>query len=504
MHGVTQGVRARPWRPLVDTVTVVGACVSVLVLVLVLASVLRVAESALGPLTTLLTMATAAAATGAAILAEITGRIRDEPRWSWAAAAFALYGVVVLPVGVLAPMDSPRLLLMRLTAYVTALALLVVSLRPPRRIGPVLPWGVTVGGAAAAMAALAVPDAVIAPAVLDRVFLLVVLPGWTAVAVGYVAEGRRRGNGPWLRLGLGMAAVAAAQLYRAAWGVSKADPPFVALRLAGAVVVLVALAQIVARSLADVASRQWALQEELAVASVHLERAGELAAERDHELRNGLAGLAGITHLLSRSADAADHLEHQRLERAVLSELGRLHTLLGDGGVGTGPGGDAGAPARTAYLIEPVLSGLVTLRRSAGVPAAMHAEPGLTACGDSAVLAQVLTNLFANCDRHAPGAPVTVRSYRDGADAVVEVRDEGPGLGAALGHDLLRRGVHDPDAGGRGLGLHISARLVHREGGALDLRTVTGPPGCLATVRLPVGGAGDRPEADRPDVAPAR
>jgi len=188
----------------------------------------------------------------------------------------------------------------------------------------------------------------------------------------------------------------------------------------------------------------------------------------------------------------------QRLRQAVLSELGRLHTILDGGAVAPDPG------PREAYAVEPVLAGLVTLRRSAGVPVALVAEPGLRACGDAAVLAQVVTNLLANCDRHAPGAPVVVRGYGHADRVVVEVRDEGPGLPVTLGHDLLRRGVHDSAGGGSGLGLHISARLVDREGGELDLRTATKPLGCLATVRLPAAGAQDRPGAGRSGAAPTR
>jgi two-component system OmpR family sensor kinase len=323
----------------------------------------------------------------------------------------------------------------------------------------------------------------------------VVLPGWTAAAVGYVVEGYRRRSGPRTRLGLGLAVVAGAQLYRGATGAPVTDPPFAGLRAVGTLIVLVALAQLVTRSLAAVRSQQWAQQEELALAALHVERAGELAAERDHELRNGLAGLAGITHLLSSGADDD---EQQRLRQAVLSELGRLHTILDGGAVGPEPG------RREEYAVEPVLAGLVTLRRSAGVPVTLVAEPGLRACGDAAVLAQVVTNLLANCDRHAPGAPVVVRSYDHADHVVVEVRDEGPGLPAALGHDLLRRGVHDSAGGGSGLGLHISARLIDREGGELELFPATEPTGCLATVRLPAAGLQDRPGAGRSGAAPTR
>ena len=451
-----------------------------------------------------LTVATATATAGAAILAEITGRVCDDPRWSWAAAAFALYGVVVLPVSALAASgDTPRLLLIRVVAYVVALPLLVASLRPPQRLSPAVPWMLTVVGALLATLASAVPETAVPSRAVMALLVVVVLPAWTAVAVGYVVEGYRRRSGPRLRFGLGLAVVAIAQLYRVATGAPIGDPVFTALRLVGAVVVLLALARLVARSIAAVRSQQFAQQEELSVAAVHLGRAQDLAAERDHELRNGLAGLAGITHLLSSGTDDE---EQQRLRQAVLSELTRLHKILDGGGlVFEAPDG----PPRAEYAVEPVLAGLVTLRTSAGARVTVDADPALRACGDAAVLAQVITNLLANCDRHAPGAPVAVRGYRAGDRVVIEVRDEGPGLRSALEHDVLQRGVHDPAAGGSGLGLHISARLINREGGELDLRTVTDPRGCLATVRLPAAEPGldvapERPEVGRPGAAPTR
>ena len=499
MNGVAESARSlwRPSRPLTDTAVVVAVCA--VTTALAMTPSLRGLVPP-GAAVLVLTVATATVTAGAAILAEVVGRICDDPRWSWAAAAFALYGVVVLPVSALAASgDTPRLLLIRVTAYVVALPLLVVSLRPPRRPSPVVPWVLTVVGALLATAASAVPETAIPTRALVAVLVVVVLPAWTAVAIGYVVDGYRRRSRPRLRFGLGLAVVAIAQLYRGATGAPIGDPVFTALRMVGAVVVLVALGLLVARSLAAVRSQQFAQQEELMVAALHLERAQELAAERDHELRNGLAGLAGITHLLSSGADDG---EQQRLKQAVLSELSRLHTILDGGGVTF----DA---HRAEYAVEPVLAGLVTLRRSAGARMSIEAEPGLRACGHSAVLAQVVTNLLANCDRHAPDAPVTVRGYRAGDRVVVEVRDEGPGLRTALGHDVLQRGVHDPTAGGSGLGLHISAQLLAREGGELDLRTLTEPRGCLATVRLPaadapVDAAQDRPGAGRSGTAPTR
>ena len=136
-----------------------------------------------------LTVATATATAGAAILAEITGRVCDDPRWSWAAAAFALYGVVVLPVSALAASgDTPRLLLIRVVAYVVALPLLVASLRPPQRLSPAVPWMLTVVGALLATLASAVPETAVPSRAVMALLVVVVLPAWTAVAEQYVVS----------------------------------------------------------------------------------------------------------------------------------------------------------------------------------------------------------------------------------------------------------------------------------------------------------------------------
>ena len=246
---------------------------------------------------------------------------------------------------------------------------------------------------------------------------------------------------------------------------------------------LVGLAHVVARALAALRLEQWEQQEELAATSLEMERVGELAAERDHELRNGLAGLAGITHLLDPDAAGTDH---EPLKHAVLAELGRLHRILDR--AGADPDEADSAEPVADYLVEPVLVGLVMLRRTGRDDVHLRVQAGLRAHGHPAILAQVVTNLLANCDRHAPGATVTVTAARHGDRIAVAVRDEGPGLPPPAAGEVFERGRRDPHAGGSGLGLHISRRLITGEGGTLEVRSVDGPHGCLATVTVPVAG----------------
>jgi sensor histidine kinase regulating citrate/malate metabolism len=76
----------------------------------------------------------------------------------------------------------------------------------------------------------------------------------------------------------------------------------------------------------------------------------------------------------------------------------------------------------------------------------------------------------------------------EGAYAVLDVSDDGPGLPPGGVEDAFRRGWSTKEqgsAGRRGIGLALVQQTVQRLGGTLE---VSGPPGATFTVRLPVGG----------------
>ncbi|MBA3907330.1 MAG: HAMP domain-containing histidine kinase [Pseudonocardiales bacterium] len=469
--------------PIVDIVG--AAAVSVLAIVLLNTGIAH-AVLAVEPTFRVLTVAAAAAGATAALLAAITARLTGDPRPSWIAASLVLYCVIVLPWTTVAAAELDVMhRASRLVAYLGALVLLLLAIRPPRMLRAWGGWMLLLATGLLAIVVLELPASAAMAWLVDGPLLTVaVLGGWTAAAAAFVADGYRRRSRPRLRLGLGLVVLAVAQLYRVADDPStpSTDIAFATLRLVGLLIVFGALAQLTQLALRSVETAQWRQQEELAAAALHMERAQEAAAERDHELRNGLAGLAGITHLLSADGGSrrAGSEEHERLKHAVLAELGRLHAILDGGLLAVGPIVD--------YTVEPVIAGLVALRTSGAV--AFDVEPGLHTTGDPAVLAQIVTNLLVNCERHAPGAMVTVTARRRGNVVTIEVRDEGPGL--------PQEGQRVDPRPGSGLGLPISRRLAATQGGQLLLRTVTDPRGCAATLSLPVAPAQveDKPVTD--------
>ena len=108
-------------------------------------------------------------------------------------------------------------------------------------------------------------------------------------------------------------------------------------------------------------------------------------------------------------------------------------------------------------------------------PIAFEAGDVVEVTGDPIALRQVIDNLLKNVRAHTPaGTATAVRVGQVGDRAVVEVEDEGPGLGdgdTALVFERFFRS--DPsrsrDTGGAGLGLAIVASIVKAHGGSVEV-----------------------------------
>lgn len=104
-----------------------------------------------------------------------------------------------------------------------------------------------------------------------------------------------------------------------------------------------------------------------------------------------------------------------------------------------------------------------TARRSVRV----HGERGLVVKATPIALSQILSTLLENSLAHGRGT-VDVHARRSGPSAVVEVRDEGDGIPAALAPHIFERSVSGAGSG-TGLGLALARDLAESCGGRLDL-----------------------------------
>ena len=110
-----------------------------------------------------------------------------------------------------------------------------------------------------------------------------------------------------------------------------------------------------------------------------------------------------------------------------------------------------------------------------------------TVTGDPERLRQVFCNLLDNADKHGgAGGRVDVIVERDEDDAVIYIRDFGPGIPEdELAHVKYKFYKGSSKARGSGIGLAVCEEIVTRHGGTLKLGNAEGG-GCVATVRLPL------------------
>lgn len=215
-------------------------------------------------------------------------------------------------------------------------------------------------------------------------------------------------------------------------------------------------------------------------------RLRRFVADASHELRTPLTSIRGYADLY-RHGGLPPGPELDEAMRRVEQEAARMGALVDDLLL------LARLDEGRALLLGPVaLDALVedAVRDARAVepdrPIALSAHP-VTVVGDEARLRQAIGNLLANARVHTPaGTPVEVTVGPDGAAAVVEVADHGPGLPVGADRRVFERFYRADEArsrasGGAGLGLAIVAGVVEAHHGEA---TVASAPGAGARFRL--------------------
>ena len=199
---------------------------------------------------------------------------------------------------------------------------------------------------------------------------------------------------------------------------------------------------------------------------------GLAVSKINHDLRNLLSSAQLFSDRLAGLPDPRVQQFAPKLMRALERAIAYCQSTLSYGRAQEPP------PDRHPVLLEHVVE---EVRETLGLNGAIGwiaaVERGLVVDADHDQLLRVLLNLTRNAvqalETRAPNEPardqVRVTGRREGAVALVEVSDTGPGLSPKARTHLFEAFQASTRAGGSGLGLAISAELVRAHGGEIKL-----------------------------------
>jgi PAS domain S-box-containing protein len=251
---------------------------------------------------------------------------------------------------------------------------------------------------------------------------------------------------------------------------------------------------------ADITARKAA--EHTLVQQAALAKVGQMAAVVAHEVRNPLAGIKGVMQvLMARRPDGDADVP---VMSDIVARIDSLSELVNDLMLFARPR----APRPTELPLRPLVVEAITLVRrdpaGASVQIDIEGADG-TIVADAELMRAALLNLLLNAAQAVGDrGTIQVRTTVSSEVAVIEIRDNGPGIPASLQERVLEP-FFTTKARGGGLGLPIAKRSAELHGGSLALSSPeTG--GTVATLTLPLPAA-RRPASvrtSRSDNAPGR
>jgi two-component system OmpR family sensor kinase len=214
------------------------------------------------------------------------------------------------------------------------------------------------------------------------------------------------------------------------------------------------------------------------------------AADASHELRSPLTALRGEIELARRRRREPE--EYERVLDSALEEVERLSRITEDLLMLARSDAQVLEPALADVKLDQLARDVVERLRRAARAKEVHLEvtapAPVTARADRDLMQRLLWNLLANAIKFTPaGGNVDVRLAREDGRAIIEVRDDGPGIPEQDLDRVFDRFYQISQArtpgidSGTGLGLSIVQAIAELHGGAV---TAANRPGGGAVFRL--------------------
>jgi len=244
--------------------------------------------------------------------------------------------------------------------------------------------------------------------------------------------------------------------------------------------------------LLSAAAGYWLAGRTLNPIAVALARQRDFAADASHELRTPLTVMLTNAELLTLHPERPLS-SYQDVVADIIAETERLSRLVT--GLLTLARADQGKTVYAAGAVNLSELSLTVARQFTAVAAAKgievgtDSEPGICVTGDQDRLHQLLVILVDNAVRYTRAGSVAVSVKARGNEALLAVRDTGPGITAEHLPHLFERfyrtdAARSAEEGGTGLGLALAEWIVESHHGQIAVSSTPGS-GSTFTVRLP-------------------
>lgn len=215
------------------------------------------------------------------------------------------------------------------------------------------------------------------------------------------------------------------------------------------------------------------------------------SADAAHELRTPLTILKGEIEVALRSPSPEEG--YRRVLSSCLEEVDRLSALVDD--LLFLARSDSGAvkppqtPVNLAEVLVEIAPALQALAEPAGISCTITSPAALWVHGNASMLFRLVFNLGENAIKYTPaGGMVEIILHQRAREAILEVRDTGPGIAPeeqGRVFDRFYRGDPARGRGGTGLGLALVRSIVLMHNGRISVESTRGQGSCFR-VTLPL------------------
>ncbi|HUO53529.1 MAG TPA: sensor histidine kinase KdpD [Rhodoblastus sp.] len=219
-----------------------------------------------------------------------------------------------------------------------------------------------------------------------------------------------------------------------------------------------------------------------------------LLSSLSHDLKTPLSAITGAVTSLQQLGDRMSADDRRDLLASIEEEAARLSRFVAN--LLDMSRLESGAVKVRREFLDPAEIVRSAVERARKVFPRMRIETSLERDlpfirGDAGLLEQVLFNLLDNAHKYGGKAGANVAARLDGAQIVIAVADEGPGIKTEdldrIFEKFYRGGRSDGRKAGTGLGLSICKGLVEAMGGGIEAQSpILRRRGARLVVRMPV------------------